>query len=547
MISHKTLPLLSRFSIRQKLTLIVILTQLFAIIAVALGIVGMFLSNSSLNTIHTQSLLPLQNLRSCKNALDKEIHLTAVNLSEGVSDFETASQSVKASHQRFNEKWNIYLRGTMTDKEEQALPDAKEAIDRAERSIVLLEKAIEAKQIMEIHDLVQSDFPYSLTPANEQLDKLIELQIANTEELYLDAQKEFKQTLMLIILIFPAGMISVHIILHFITKDLLQKIADLTQIAQHLRSGDLLYRIDANGQDELATAGQDMNKSMEELQGMIGSIKSASQNSLSSAHELNLVSQAIKSRLASSSSDISQTHTQIIALQKIVHHSTASAHDTNNKIDEANSNLSQASNRISRMNDDIQSVAETQQILSGDLKDLSSHAQVIKGVLDIIGDIADQTNLLALNAAIEAARAGEHGRGFAVVADEVRKLAERTQESLSQINHTISTIVRAITDTSQKMDKSARAILIVSQDSNAVQGIIQTSSSLISVAAQSVYHSSESLTNLMNGMNVISSKIDALNTVATSNTTSINEITAVAVGLDQSTADLSRQLQKFKT
>jgi methyl-accepting chemotaxis protein len=547
MVAQKSLSLLSRFSIRQKLTLIVILTQLFALTAVAIGIIGMFLSNGSLNTIHTQSLLPLQNLRSCKNALDKEIRHSATDLSEGVGDFDTAATSVEASHQRFKEKWNTYIKGTMTAQETKALPDAKEAMERAERSIVLLEKAIEAKQLMGILDLLQSDFPYSFTPADEQLDKLIELQITNTQDLYLSAQKEFKQTLILILLIFPAGMISVHIILHFITKDLLKKIADLTQIAQHLRSGNLLHRIDANGRDELATAATDMNGSMEELQKMIGSIKSASQNSLTSAQELNLVSGAIKTRLESSSSDIAQTHTQIVALQEIVQHSTASAHDTNDRIDEANTNLSKASDQISHMNDDIQTVALTQQNLSADLKTLSSRAQEVKGILDIIGDIADQTNLLALNAAIEAARAGEHGRGFAVVADEVRKLAERTQESLSRINHTIKTIVDAISDTSHKMDKSANSILIVSQDSNAVQVIIQASSSLISVAANSVHHSNESLRNLMNGMNLISTKIDSLNSIAASNTTSIQEITDVAVGLDNSTSYLNQQLLKFRT
>src|SRR3990167_914011 len=172
----------ARLSIRQKITLIVIMAQLFALVAIIIGVIGMYLSNTSLTTIHTQSLQPLQNLRSCKNSLDKEILITATNLSQGTEDFDSALLSVEKSHKHFKEQWDAYLKGAVTPEEGEKISSEKLIIARAELSILLLKKAIKDKQLMSVLDLIQSDFPYTITPASEQLDELIELQITNAEE-----------------------------------------------------------------------------------------------------------------------------------------------------------------------------------------------------------------------------------------------------------------------------------------------------------------------------------------------------------------------------
>jgi len=110
----------------------------------------------------------------------------------------------------------------------------------------------------------------------------------------------------------------------------------------------------------------------------------------------------------------------------------------------------------------IESGSQQQEELVGKVASLTEQAKNIKDVLDIISDIADQTNLLALNAAIEAARAGEHGRGFAVVADEVRKLAERTQKSLSEISANVNLITQNVVEIAEETDNTSRSMNAIS-------------------------------------------------------------------------------------
>jgi len=119
--------------------------------------------------------------------------------------------------------------------------------------------------------------------------------------------------------------------------------------------------------------------------------------------------------------------------------------------------------------ENIQNNAQNENELADKLQRLAHNAQEVKNVLTVISEIADQTNLLALNAAIEAARAGEHGRGFAVVADEVRKLAERTQKSLGEIDATINVIVQAIETANDEMHKNIQNVQIVTDQTREVQ------------------------------------------------------------------------------
>lgn len=504
-----------------------------------------------IDTLYDDRIVPLTELKLIADAYAVNV-IDAVNKANaGVFTAEQAVQELQKAQHIIQEQWALYQSHPMQADEQQLINQTQQLFSAADQQIIAAIELISSKQGSVVRQLDSMDGPLyqTIDPISNQISALIQYQLDQSAVIDQQATTLYDAEVwgiwIITLLAFVGSAVAGYIVTQSILRQLGAEPVHVVQLVKEIAAGRLDLQIHQHKADEQSLLFS-LKQMVDQLIHVLKQVQQAgdlvNQNSVAleqNSHQASAQLVRQKNEVMSVSAAMNEMTTTVASVAQHARQASLKAEFASK---ESVSNARVMGQTLGAMQQLQQNILHSTQTVQS----LSAESEQISQVIEVIRGIADQTNLLALNAAIEAARAGEQGRGFAVVADEVRTLASRTQQSTQAIQAIISTLLSGVDVSLQSMEKSRdevqQVVELVNHSSDRLQQINQS--------AQQVWDMSSEIASAAEQQSVVAEDINKnvslIHEGAEQSSAAAGTVLASAEDLQRLSVQLKQQIAYFR-